>query len=390
VGQLTVAFSQIGTDWQGGQTLVVNAISALRQARPGVQAYILGDRSPQTEAYRRATGADGVVEYAAPSRTSVSRVAGAALIRLKSYNLTLERTLLRSGVQVLIGESVIWQLGKIASVGWLQDFQHLRLPCFFSQAELARRDRTFRLTVRLADRLVGSNSVAQDARRFAPNYESKIRVVQPLTLIDPSIYEHDPAAVVDKYGLPWRFFYVPGQFWLHKNHRRLFEALHVLSREGIRPHVVLTGSPADYRDPDYFPTLMQYVADCQLSEQVHYLGSVPRGEVFDLIRQSICVVNPSLFEGWGYAVDEAASVGKRILASDIAAHREQSAPACEYVDANSVEDLACKLRSAWCNAKPGPDLKLEAEARARVPARVEAFGASLYEALAEAIGERRG
>ena len=77
---------------------------------------------------------------------------------------------------------------------------------------------------------------------------------------------------------------------------------------------------------------MHYVATSQLNEQVHYLGTVPRDDVFDLIRQSICVLNPSLFEGWGYAVDEAASVGKRILASDIAAHREQAAPACEYFD----------------------------------------------------------
>jgi glycosyltransferase involved in cell wall biosynthesis len=391
VDPLVIAFPQIGTDWQGGQTLVTNAIRALKQARPGAaRTYVLGDPSPATEAYMRATGADGVVAYTPPARSSVSRIASAALIRLKSHNLTLERALVRSGVQALIGESVIWHLGKVANVGWLWDFQHLHLPELFSQREIARRERNFTRTLRLADRVLATCSVERDATAFAPAYASKIRTIQPLTQIESCIYSRDPGAVIDTYDLPTRFFYTPGQFWLHKNHRRLFEALHVLAQRGVRPHVVLTGGTLEYRDPHYFSTLMQYVTAHQLHEQVHYLGSVPRDDVFDLIRQSICVVNPSLFEGWGYAVDEAASVGKRILASDIAAHREQAAPACEYFDPLDTEDLAEKLTHVWDTGQPGPDVELETRARARQPERVEAFGTALYAALCEAVEARRG
>jgi len=53
---------------------------------------------------------------------------------------------------------------------------------------------------------------------------------------------------------------------------------------------------------------------------------VPREHVLLLIRQSIGVLGPSLFEGWGFGVDEARSVGKRLLISDIPAHREQNPP----------------------------------------------------------------
>ena len=143
--------------------------------------YVLGDASPAPEAYRRATGASGVVKYTAAARSSVSRMASAALIRLRSYNLTLERALVRSGVQVLVGESVVWQLGKVASVGWLWDFQHLHLPELFSRPEVARRERKFSRTLRLADRVLATSSVERDARAFAPAYASKIRVIQPLT-----------------------------------------------------------------------------------------------------------------------------------------------------------------------------------------------------------------
>jgi glycosyltransferase involved in cell wall biosynthesis len=352
--------------------------------------YVLGEPSPTTEAYMRNTDADGVVAYTPPARSSVSRIASAALIRLKSYNLTLERALRERGVQVLVSETVAWQLGKVANVCWLWDFQHVHLPELFSQTEVALRERRFTRTLRLADRILATCSVERDACEFAPAYAAKIRVIQPLTQVDSSIYGRDPREVVSRYKLPAKFVYVPGQFWLHKNHRRLFEALHVLAQRGVRPHVVLTGGTLEYRDPQHFSTLMQYIATNQLQEQVHYLGSVPRDDVFDLIRQSMCVVNPSLFEGWGYAVDEAASVGKRILASDIAAHREQAPPACEYFDPLDTEALAAKLAHVWETAQPGPDVELERCARARQPERVQAFGTALYAALCEAVEAHRG
>src|SRR4051794_30708115 len=163
--RLSVAFAQMGADWQGGQTVVVNAVRALHQVQPDrVETCVLGDDSAETEAYRQATGASRVVSYTPPARSSVSRMAGAALIRLRSYNLTLERALVQGGVQVLVGESVVWQLGKVASVGWLWDFQHLHLPELFDAREIERRERKFMLTLRLADRLLATKSVERDAR----------------------------------------------------------------------------------------------------------------------------------------------------------------------------------------------------------------------------------
>ena len=389
--RLRVAFAQMGADWQGGQTVVINAIRALHEVQPdAVETYVLGDASTETETYRQATGADGIVKYIPPAKSSVSRMAGAALIRLRSYNLTLERALLRDGVQVLVGESVVWRLGKVASVGWLWDFQHLHLPELFDAREIERRERKFMLTLRLADRVLATRSVERDALAFAPSYATKLRVVHPLTLVEPAVYERDQRGVLETYRLPERFFYAPGQFWIHKNHLRLFEALNLLAEQGIRPHIVLTGSRLEYRNPDYFPWLMQFVADCRLTDQVHYLGTVPRADVFGLIRQSVCIVTASRFEGWGYAVDEAASVGKRILASDIAAHRDQAAPACDYFDPEDAEELADRLSETWQSAIPGPDFELERQARARVPERIENFGTSLYTALREAVDERQG
>lgn len=384
---LTVAFTQVGLhDWHGGQTVVTNAIRALHDARPAqTRVYILGESSADSEAYAGATGADGVVTYAAPPPWSTDRIRSAVRVRLQSYNPSLESALRNAGVQLLIGESVSWRLGRVATVGWLWDFQHLHLPALFDSAELDRRDRKFRHTMRLADRLLATASVTEDARTFAPEYADKVRVVQPCALIDSAIYERDCRAVVRKHKLPEKFFYVPNQFWIHKNHVLVLQALRLLRERGACPQVVLTGRAEDYRNPHHFTTLMRQADQWRVAEQVHYLGVVDRPDVFDLIRQSICVLNPSLFEGWGYAVDEAAGVGKRILASDIRAHREQSAPACEFFSPSSSEELAEGLDRIWRTSAPGPSIELEQQARARMPERIRALGNTLFEVLSECV-----
>jgi hypothetical protein len=388
---LTIAFAQLGArDWHGGQTLVTNAVQALRQTSPtGVRCLILGDTSAETVGYASATGADGVVAYTAPRRWSAQRAMSAALIRLRHHNLSLESALRSAGVQVVIGESVPWQLGSVATIGWLQDFQHRALPYLFSNAELRRRDASFQCTLQLADRLLATDCVAKDAREFAPEHAHKIRIARQYTVIDPAIYQRDPSAVSAKYRLPSRFFYVPNQFWVHKNHALLFEALRRLKQRGVEPNVVLTGRAEDYRDPNHFGRLMYRLNEWNLTTQVRYLGVVERTDVYDLIRQSVCVVNPSLFEGWGYAADEAAAIGKRLLVSDLPAHREQAPPACEYFDPADADVLANKLDRIWSEAQPGPDEQLEVEARRRAHERIRALGQGLFEVLNEVVVSKR-
>lgn len=387
---LCVAFSPLGTGWQGGRTLVMNCIRALQSTRPKrMQVRIVGADAAAVSEYADEAGADGVIIYRPPTRWSLHRLSNAVSVRLKSYNLSLGSTLARAGVEVLVGEGVSWQLGSVATVGWLQDFQHLYLPELFSANEIALRNRKFLRTLQLADRLLAFASVADHARRFAPKHAHKVRAIRPFSIIDPLIYERDCQAVLERYGLPERFLYVPNQFWTHKNHIALLRALRMLRQRNVVPHVVFTGSAQDYRDPGHFDRLLASVSEWGLREQVHFLGVVDRVDVFDLMRQSICVVNPSRFEGWGYSVDEAAAIGKRILASDIPAHREQALPACTYFNPTNPEEIAETIASVWETGAAGPDKSLESMARRSRSERTQALGASLLEVLEEAVDTHR-
>jgi glycosyltransferase involved in cell wall biosynthesis len=208
--------------------------------------------------------------------------------------------------------------------------------------------------------------------------------------VPQSIYDTSPSSVVVHYNLPERFLYLPNQFSKHKNHMVVLEGLKILGKRGIRPFVVCTGHTHDPRNPAYFDDLVKNVALWDLHGRIALLGLVPRDHVFHLIRQSTCVINPSLFEGWSTSVEEAKSIGKRVLVSDLAVHREQDPPMATYFDPRSPEDLADKLAKVWADGSPGPDFELEQNAQKELPMRMQRYADTFVSIAREAVGMARG
>ena len=73
------------------------------------------------------------------------------------------------------------------------------------------------------------------------------------------------------------------------------------------------------------------------------MGVLPFNEVLSLMKHSICVLNPSLCEGWSNTVDQANCYGKKILLSDLGVHKEQKPYRGIYFKRNNYKDLSSKL-----------------------------------------------
>ena len=220
-----------------------------------------------------------------------------------------------------------------------------------------------------------------------PQHSEKARVLSPVSYIPSLVYETDPKRVTRLYHLPEKFVYVPNQFWKHKNHITAFRALKILKSRGIDLFLVCTGNPVDYRHPGHFSELLQQLSQWNIREQTAILGLVPRDHVFALMRQSICVLNPSLFEGFGLSVDEARSLGKQVVVSSIPAHREQNPPQAVYFNPQDSEELANKLAQVWQQKLPGPDVTLELEARETLLPRLRSYGQSFGTILQEVANQ---
>jgi glycosyltransferase involved in cell wall biosynthesis len=277
-------------------------------------------------------------------------------------------------------------VSSVATVAWIPDLQHVRLPENFAPGERAARDRYYKVHLRAAARaLATSSAVLHDLRAFAPEHAGKARWVASVSNLDAAVYAADPRAGLAAYHLPEKFVYLPNQFWQHKNHGLVLQALALLRARGVRPVIVCTGRTLDYRRPDYFGEFLRAVTLADLRDQVILLGQVPRADVFRLMRQAVCVLNPSLFEGLGLSVAECHSLGKRVLVSDLPALREQAAPGAVYFDPRDAGDLADKLQTVWAEVPPGPDREMETAARAALPGRQAAFGRALLALFSEAV-----
>lgn len=271
-----------------------------------------------------------------------------------------------------------YTLGKITfpyrSAAWIYDFQHKHLPQFFTQQEIEDRDREFaRIAYNAPTIVLSSETAASEFQNFFPEAAHKSRVlpfrVPPL----PTWYEADPSQIQSKYFLPDRFFFIGNQFWQHKNHLLVFEALKLLREKSIYPTVVCTGHIYDHRRPEYSDEILQSIHKFGIARQVYLLGIVPKLDQIQLMRRSLAIIQPSLFEGWSTVVEDARSLGKRIILSDIPVHVEQNPPGNCFFERNSPESLALGLADWWGHLSPGPDLEREATARHTSAKEVEVF-----------------
>jgi len=147
-------------------------------------------------------------------------------------------------------------------------------------------------------------------------------------------------ALEEKYNFRSPYFYLPNQFWAHKNHSVVIEALKALRDSGVRATVIATGKTQDHRHSGHFEQLMAKVGELGLMESFRVLGVVPYGDLVSLMHHSLAVINPSLFEGWSTTVEESKAINKTILLSDIPVHREQNPAAGLFFDPVSGKELA--------------------------------------------------
>jgi glycosyltransferase involved in cell wall biosynthesis len=160
-------------------------------------------------------------------------------------------------------------------------------------------------------------------------------------MLPPNLSEGDgESAIASVYQLPQRYFYLPNQFWKHKNHRTVVEALRILRQEGYHTVVAASGRAEDYRHPGHFAALQSLVHQYGLTHNFRFLGIVPRRHVFMLMRDCAALINPSLSEGWSTTVEEAKSLGVPMLLSDLRVHREQAGDCADYFDPEAEGQLA--------------------------------------------------
>jgi len=151
-----------------------------------------------------------------------------------------------------------------------------------------------------------------------------------------------------RYSLPERYFFYPAQFWPHKNHARLVQAIALLEREGrAKVAIVFTGSPASEIRERTHREVLRLAAELGVDGRVFDLGYVPEDVVAALYRGAVALVMPTFFGPTNIPILEAWALGCPVLTSDLRGIREQAGDAAVLVDPRSVESLAEGMLRLW-------------------------------------------
>lgn len=344
--KLGLSFKYNYKSWSGGVIYVLNIISALKflndSDKPEIFLYYCKD-SPINDVK--------VIEY--------------PYIRyiLMKDKYTFTERVINYGFKFLFRNSIF--LGELPDIvypdisfvrngrkviHWIPDFQERYLPQFFSNKQIN-------------DRIIGQNKISQnenalvlfssadsknDFVKFYPHYKCNLEVLSFACTL-PAFEYIDINFLKDKYNITKPYFIAPNQFWQHKNHIIILEAIKNLKDKNLDFQVIFTGSENDYRNIDYFERLKNTIKEYDIQKWVKFLGFIDRAEQLKLMDEALAIIQPSLFEGWSTVVEDAKALSQFILLSNLNVHIEQIDTNCHFFDPFSSQDLSNKMLDVLVN-----------------------------------------
>ena len=260
--------------------------------------------------------------------------------------LSFEKQLISQGVDLVyfVGPSprstMLQRLNYVINV-W--DLCHRDTPEFPEIREFNR----FRVLESLYQRILAPSVVTlTDSVTLADNIARRYGVDRTRLLpmpFSPAPFlgqEHaaSTADVLAKYRIDHGYFFYPSQFWSHKNHIRILEALLILRQEGQRPILVFAGADMGNRN-----VVEHFILDNDLAGQVKLLGFVPAEDMRGLYSGCHAVVMPTYFGPTNLPPLEAWMIGKPLIYSSHL--REQAGDAAILIDPDDANGLAEALKA---------------------------------------------
>ena len=242
----------------------------------------------------------------------------------------------------------------------VHDLQHRLQPEFpevSANGEWEYREYLFRngcrhATLIVADSEVGKEDILGIYGRYGVT-EDKIKVLPylPATYLVREVSDTERQRLRTTYHLPDRYLFYPAQFWPHKNHARIVQALSLLKREQhTNVPIVFCGSHSGSIRENTYNAVMSLRANLGMENEIYDLGYVPEEDMSALYSGAVALVMPTFFGPTNIPVLEAWAFGCPVLTSDIRGIREQAGDAAFLVNPRSVESIAEGIYRVWTDA----------------------------------------
>ena len=247
---------------------------------------------------------------------------------------------------------------KIKCLSWIADFQYLHYPEFFKlKTRILRNFNIFLCSLHSSKILLSSYDAQKDLKSVSKKAYLKSYVSQFYFKSPKKKELFSLNFLKKKFHTGEKFFYLPNQYWAHKNHIVVLKALKYLKSKNNNLKVISTGNKNDHRNSSYYDDINLFIKKNNLVSNYKYIGMVSYSEVLSLIYHSVALINPSKFEGRHSSLEQARSLGKQSILSNINIHKEQAVPNSYYFNLENFVQLSKLMNKLWKNYSPKKNLK---------------------------------
>lgn len=332
------------TNWIGGYNYILNLMFALSNSkieniRPVL--FIGDDLDPESiKPFMNINNISIVKDKAFNLKKKNKRL---FIALLTGRDIIAYRLFKQHSIQVVFETAQFY--GKyfpIPTITWIPDFQHKYMPNRFSFFSYWKREIGFRFqTSSRKIIMLSSEDSKKDCEKHYPCSKNYTNVIHfAIFNIKEKFTQKNWEDIYPKYSLTKKFFFLPNQFWTHKNHLCVIEALKLLKTKNIDITIVSTGNHIDPRNPNHFQDIKNKIKIYGIENSFKILGLIPYEEINMLLLNCTAIINPSYFEGWSTTVEEGKCTKTPMILSSIAVHKEQSGDNAFYFNPNSPQELA--------------------------------------------------
>ena len=155
-----------------------------------------------------------------------------------------------------------------------------------------------------------------------------------------------------KIDLPKKYLFYPAQFWKHKNHKNLIEALEILkTKHKVKIDLVLVGTKKNY-----YLNVLDVIKKYGLENQIHYFNYVQNDELVYLYKNAFALIMTSTLGPTNIPPLEAIALGCPVIVSDVYAAKEQLDDSALYFNPKDSEDISNKILGLLKNKKLREDI----------------------------------
>ena len=231
---------------------------------------------------------------------------------------------------------------KIKKMLTIHDVVHLLYPKTMPLSHLIVERLLMRRSILKADCIIAVSSSTESNIKDAYGIGSyKIRTIYSGT----PVLAKDTSILAKKYKpLPPKYFLFVGSLEPRKNFERVFNAFELLQPESHEVHLVIVGGKG-WKNRKF----LQRIKTHPLKSLIHLTGYINSAYLSKIYSQALCLLFPSLYEGFGFPILEAMACGTPVITSNISSMPEVAGNAAVLVDPYDVGAIAKAMHNVLTN-----------------------------------------